>query len=206
MPLRACGPAYVIPIPDYRLDFSLEEGESLGEESGVYAIDFDDPRTYYSDAHRAYLAVESLIIPISGRWGVLVSDSSHAVAAASRHFVDTVLSNVTLDPDEMTCSSCGGGRNSEKAGSRARGCLPSSRQCTGRRRSLGSRQSRSFSPSGSHSGNTVPGDVPVAWRDESAAQAGVEAACCESGELSEVACVDRRVANGGDEVEPGAVA
>jgi hypothetical protein len=89
------GPVYVVTVADYELDFSC------GEKNGCYALDFSDPKTYYSDDYRAYMSVESLIVPISGRWGVLIAEHFHAVVAGSRSFVDAVLSNTTLDSEEM---------------------------------------------------------------------------------------------------------
>jgi hypothetical protein len=89
------GPVYITAVPDYQLDLPW------GEENGCYEIDFGDPQTYFSEEPRAYMWVESLIVPISGKWGVLIAENVHAVVAGSRHFVDAVLSNTTLDADEM---------------------------------------------------------------------------------------------------------
>jgi hypothetical protein len=90
------GPVYVTRLRDYSLDLPW------GEENGCHEIDFADPRTYFSDDHNpSYRYGESIIVPMSGRWGVLVAEHYHAVVAGSRSFVETLLLHVTLSPDEM---------------------------------------------------------------------------------------------------------
>ena len=86
------GAVYVTALPDYEL------GPSLGM-NGWYEIDFNDPQTYYGDSWCGHL--ESLIVPISGRWAVLVAEHYHALVAGSSDFVETLLEQVTLSPDEM---------------------------------------------------------------------------------------------------------
>ena len=44
---------------------------------------------------------ESIIVPVSGAWGVLVAEDDHAIVGGSPRFVETVLSHTTLFPDEM---------------------------------------------------------------------------------------------------------
>jgi hypothetical protein len=91
------GPVYVTGLRGYSLDLPW------GEENGCHEIDFADPETYFSpdDYNPMYRYGESIIVPMSGSWGVLVAEHYHAVVAGSREFVETLLRDVTLSPDEM---------------------------------------------------------------------------------------------------------
>ena len=93
--VEGAGSVYVITIADHLLDFSC------GEKNGCYPIDFGDPHTYFSTDYRAYHSVDNLILPISGKWAILIADEGHAVVAGSQHFVDTMLTHCTLSVDEM---------------------------------------------------------------------------------------------------------
>jgi hypothetical protein len=115
------GRVYVIPLVDFVLDFDsgrkrdvafTDEFGGLGtgrpggaqavwDERGFYAVDFSAPRTYYSEEYRAYMSCESIIVPVRGRWGVLVAEDDHAIVGGSPQFIETVLSHLSLEPEEM---------------------------------------------------------------------------------------------------------
>jgi hypothetical protein len=89
------GPVYVTGLRGHELDLPPRE------ENACHEIDFNDPQTYFADDYPPYRYGESLIVPISGRWGVLVAEHYHAVVAGTTGFVQTLLEHVTLSPEEM---------------------------------------------------------------------------------------------------------
>ena len=114
------GPVYVVPLSDFGLEFDsqrdsgaafADDFRSLGKgrpgaapvwaESGLYPIDFGDPTTYYSEEYRAYMSIESIFVPASGAWGVLVAEDDFAVAAGSPRFIEHLLAYVGHQIEEM---------------------------------------------------------------------------------------------------------